>query len=155
MKVVGVHHGLGCDQKEMCKSLCCDQVPRCTYASYVLFFNFDRIFYIYTIIFCTFIISIMHYNYISLPGLPAYIFHSALYHPNKQSITTLDSRLLIVGIKDIHTSILNTSSCHTITEEHKIIDISTYLGIFFTIQLNFYLKFFFLVLKYQPFIVIF
>ena len=22
MKVVGVHHGLGCDQKEMCKSLC-------------------------------------------------------------------------------------------------------------------------------------
>ena len=77
---------------------------------------------------------------------------------NKQSlesITTLDSRLLIVGIKDIHTSILNTSSCHTITEEHKIIDISTYLGIFFTIQLNFYLKFFFLVLKYQPFIVIF
>ncbi len=93
-----------------------------------------------------------------LPLSSSYIFHSALYHPNKQRHkvrTTLDSRLLIVGIKDIHTYILNTSSCHTITEEHKIIDISTYLGIFFTIQLNFYLKFFFLVLKYQPFIVIF
>ena len=155
MKVVGVHHGLGCDQKEMCKSLCCDQVPRCTYASYVLFFNFDRIFYIYTIIFCTFIISIMHLY--KLTWLTSFTLRCTT-QTNKQSlesITTLDSRLLIVGIKDIHTSILNTSSCHTITEEHKIIDISTYLGIFFTIQLNFYLKFFFLVLKYQPFIVIF
>ena len=32
MKVVGVHHGLGCDQKEMCKSLCCGvHTPRMSY----------------------------------------------------------------------------------------------------------------------------
>ena len=136
----------------MCKSLCCDQyhgvhTNTYIYASYVLFFNFDRIFYIYYNIlyfynFNNTSISLLHLSLCAVP-------------PKQTKYTTLDSRLLIVGIKDIHTSILNTSSCHTITEEHKIIDISTYLGIFFTIQLNFYLKFFFLVLKYQPFIVIF
>ena len=115
-----------------------------TYASYVLFFNFDRIFYIYYNI-----LYFYNFNNTSIS-----LLHLSLCAvPPKQ--TKYHSRLLIVGIKDIHTYILNTSSCHTITEEHKIIDISTYLGIFFTIQLNFYLKFFFLVLKYQPFIVIF
>ena len=147
MKVVGVHHGLGCDQKEMlmCKSLCCDQfhgvhTPRMSYfLTLIGFFIYIHYNILYFYNFNNTSISLLHLSLCAVPP------KQTKYH----------SRLLIVGIKDIHTYILNTSSCHTITEEHKIIDISTYLGIFFTIQLNFYLKYFFLVLKYQPFIVIF
>jgi len=85
--------------------------------------------------------------FLTLIGFFIYIHYNILYfyNFNNTSISLLHlslcavppkqtkyhSRLLIVGIKDIHTYILNTSSCHTITEEHKIIDISTYLGSFY------------------------